>query len=207
MKQVHIKRDGSGKVTFETVSIDNTENVFFTNLDAKAAHWPTLATNQLGAAPSADSSQIPVPAPQVTNPTPPPPTQAQNPPYTVVYGCKIAGHGNEKGSISVFAPLAAVAVTALKATKGQATNQPVVVGGMPAYVISKLIVNNSTVPGTSTQPAQTLPLGTDLKLVQNSQGISIVGTPAQAEIYNFTFTVDDSMGRNLQQVQYSLTVT
>jgi hypothetical protein len=207
MKQIHIKRDGSGNVTFETVSIDDTENVFFTNQDPKSEHWPTLATNKLGKAPSANSSQCPVPAPQVTNPSPPPPTTDETPPYTVFYGCKITGHQNEKGTINVFAQLAAVATTALTATKGQATNQPLVTGGMPAYTISDLFVNNNSVPGTSTGPTQTLPIGTDLELVQDNQGISIAGTPTQAETYNFTFTVNDSMGRNLQQVQYSMTVS
>ena len=57
MKQIHITRDARGPVTFETVSIDPTENVFFTNMDPQSAHWPTLILNQLGKWPSPNSSQ------------------------------------------------------------------------------------------------------------------------------------------------------
>jgi len=203
MKQIHITRDSSGTVKFETVFIDNTETVFFTNMDPKQPHKPSIlklvGTEHLGPYPSPNSSQCPVP----------PPTIGQAPPYQVQYTCEVPEpeHENETGTINVCAPLDAAPQTELTATKGQSTNQPVVVGGMPPYTITDLVVNNTNVPGTSTQPAQTLPIGTDLKLVQNDQGISIVGTPTQAETYYFTFTVNDSMGRNLQQVQYSMTVS
>ena len=63
MKQIRITRGGDGAVTFETVSVDTTETVFFTNLDSQAAHWPSLITNQLGPSPSPNSSQATFPAP------------------------------------------------------------------------------------------------------------------------------------------------
>jgi hypothetical protein len=218
MKQIHITRDGSGNVTFETVSIDNSENVFFTNKDSKAEHWPTLATNKLGKAPSANSSQCPVFPPQVTNPKPPPPTIPQTPPYAVTYGCQIKGHEKEKGTVNVFAPLAAVSdpkqtpppppIVLPPATIGTPiTPQQVVNGGMPPYSITGLIVNNNNVPGSSTKPGEQLPIAPGLQLTQDANGISVVGTPTQSGTYNFTFVVNDSMGRNLQQVQYSITVS
>lgn len=193
--KIQITRAGNA-VTFETVSVDNTETVFFTNLDTQEAHAPTLATNQVGAAPSANSSQSPLPAPPNVNP-----------PYVVVYGCKFPGHEAEQGIINVFAPLAA-ANTTLQANVGQPTNQQVANGGAPPYAITDLFVNSSVpVPGSSTKPGQTLPLAPGVELSQDAGGISVVGTPTQAGTYNFTFTVNDSMGRNLQQVQYSLTVS
>jgi hypothetical protein len=204
MKQIRITRDGAGNVKFDPVSIDNTETVFFTNLDPDEAHWPTLTTNKLGEAPSPNSSQCPVPVPQVTNPNPPPQTKNQTPPYQVSYGCQL--HQNEKGIIDVFAQLAA-ANTSLKANVGQPTNQQVVKGGKPPYSITDLFVNNNSVPGSSTKPGQTLPIAPGVQLSQDGKGIWVAGTPTKAGTFNFTFTVNDGMGRNLQQVQYSLTVS
>ena len=113
MKQIHITRDSNGVVHFEPVAIDNTENVFFTNMDKAQPHKPSIlkltGTQQLGPYPSPNSSQISVPVPQVTNPKPPPATIPQLP-YQYDYTCQVAGHENEKGTILVFAPLAAGSV-------------------------------------------------------------------------------------------------
>ena len=57
MQRIKITRDNNNNVNFETVSVNNTENVFFINLDPQEPHWPTIASNQLGPAPSAPSSQ------------------------------------------------------------------------------------------------------------------------------------------------------
>ena len=81
MKRITITRDSSGNVEFETVTVDSTENVFFLNLDTEEAHWPTIASNQLGPAPSPPSSQC-FPEPE--------------------YGCQIAGHEDEKGIINIL---------------------------------------------------------------------------------------------------------
>src|SRR5262249_11870800 len=88
--QIFIKRDGD-RVSFVEVSVDATQTVFFTNLDPKEAHWPTLATNQPAAYPPANSSQCTLPT--------------GTPPYQVPYGCQIKGHENEKGTVNVFAAL------------------------------------------------------------------------------------------------------
>ena len=222
MKQIHITRDGGGNVTFETVNIDNTENVFFTNMDSGQPHKPSIlklvGDEELGSYPSPNSSQVPVPVPQVTNPNPPPPTEDQAPPYQVEYGCQIEGHETEKGTINVFAPLAASSdpnqepppppILLKPATTGTPIPaQQVVNGGMAPYSITDLSVNNNDVPGSSTKPGEQLPIAPGLQLTQDAAGISVIGTPTQVGTYNFTFMVDDSMGRNLQQVQYSITVT
>ena len=197
MKQIHIKRDG-GNVTFETVSIDVTENVFFTNLDPQEAHWPTLATNQLGAAPSPNSSQCTVPTPADLNP----------PNNVVSYGCQIKGHGNEKGVINVFAQLAAADDTTLAdATKGQPiTEQQVVVGGMSPYAITGQLFQVTDAGGNVIKSGSGIGPNLQLNATTDSNGIWVTGTPTLSGTYNSTFTVNDAMGKNLQQVQYSMKV-
>lgn len=80
MKRITITRDSNDNVHFETVTVDDTENVFFLNLDPLSEHWPTISANPVGAAPSAPSSQC------FPEPT---------------YGCQIAGHEGEQGIINM----------------------------------------------------------------------------------------------------------
>jgi hypothetical protein len=75
MKQIQIVRNYN-VVTFEPITIDPTELFFFTNLDPQQPHWPSLITNQLGPAPSPNSSQAAVPIPG-----------GQTFPFTYTYGC------------------------------------------------------------------------------------------------------------------------
>jgi hypothetical protein len=210
MKQINIKRDGTGKVTFDTVSIDTTENVFFTNLDPKSEHWPAFppqppstqyqpfTQNKLGASPSPNSSQCIVP----------PPSNLTPPSNQVIYGCQVQGHGAEKGIINVFAPLAAADDTTLTpATKGKAiASQQVVTGGMSPYVISGQQFQVTDSNGKVIQSGSGIGPGLKLNASTNSNGISVSGTPTISGTYNFTFNVDDAMGRNLQQTQYEMVV-
>jgi len=200
MKQIKITR-ANGIVTFETVSIDTTENVFFTNMDATEAHWPTIATNQLGPYKSPNSSQCPVPAP---NPLP-------TSPYTFTYGCKIAGHQNEAGTINVYSPLAAVPTTNLgNFTKGAPiapSGVPVVTGGQSPYAISDQAFQVTDANGNIIQQgSDSIGPGLQLAASTNSTGIAVTGTPTVSGTYYFTFTVNDAKGANLQQVQYSMVV-
>lgn len=194
MKQINITRNSNGTVTFETVSIDVTDNVFFTNLDPQQAHWPTLSTNQLGKAPSPNSSQCTVP--QGTAP------------YQVTYGCQITGHQNEQGIINVYGLLAAADDTTLpQATHGvPITAQPVVVGGQSPYAISGQLFQITDSNNNVIQSGSGIGPGLQLKASTNSTGISVSGTPTVVGTYNFTFTVNDAMGANLQQVQYLMKV-
>lgn len=208
MKEINITRDSNGKVTFEPVSIDVTENVFFSNQDTQEAHWPYInkdkfpdfCDNQVGAASSkpSNSSQCNVPPPAVLTP----------PNNEVTYRCHIKGHEGELGTISVFAQLAPENVTWAPATKGTPIKeQQVVSGGQSPYAISdaqfRVTDNNNVIdsgsgigPGLQLNPDQT-----------NSGGITVKGTPTLSGTYNFTFTVDDGMGKNLQQVPYSMKVS
>jgi hypothetical protein len=207
MKQIHITLDNNGTVTFETVSIDNTETVFFTNMDTTEPHWPTLASNQVGPAPSPNSSQCPVPAPLDNTKTPP---VAKTPPYDVTYKCKIKGHELEQGIVKVFALLAPAANTVLaQATQGKAiTEQPVVVGGKSPYAIpiSGQLFQITDANGKVIQSGSGIGPGLKLNPQNNNGGITVTGTPTVVGTYGFTFTVNDAMGRNLQQVQYSMKV-
>jgi len=48
--------------------------------------------------------------------------------------------------------------------------------------------------------------GLQLNARASGQGITVSGTPTVAGTYRFTFIVNDAMGRNLQQTQYSMLV-
>jgi hypothetical protein len=194
MKLIHIVRSNN-IVMFEPVSIDNTETVYFTNEDPVEAHWPTLTTNQLGPYPSPNSSQC-------TLPTTP------DPPFTYPYGCRIAGHENEKGIINVFVVLGAGTTTLPQATVGlPISHTQVVVGGMSPYQISGELFQITDSNGNIIQQGSgNIGPGIGLIASTNNSGIVMTGNPTQVGTYNFTFTVDDGAGRNLQQVQYSMIV-
>ncbi|HJR08393.1 MAG TPA: hypothetical protein VJ842_14120 [Pyrinomonadaceae bacterium] len=196
MKQINITRDSSGNVTFQTVSIDTSENVFFANQDPKEAHWPDIATNQIGAAPSANSSQCTVTTPSSLLP----------PKNQVPYTCKL--HSNEKGIINVFAPLAAATTKLAKATKGTAiTKQQVVKGGMTPYKLGGQLFQILDPNGNVIQSGSgNIGPGLTLTATTDNTGVWVSGTPTVSGTYQFTFTVDDGMGKNLQQVQYSMEV-
>jgi hypothetical protein len=187
------------------VSIDVTENVIFTNLDTQEAHWPTLATNQIGAAPSANSSQCTVPAPQTGN--------------EVTYGCKIPGHENEQGVISVFAVLSGPLDTSgdpkpqpiilTQATQNvPITKQQLVAGGKSPYTISNQVFQITAGPPPTVIQSGNDSIGPGLQLsaTDDNTGVWVTGTPTVVGTYLFTFVVDDGMGKNLQQVQYSMVV-
>lgn len=218
MKQINITRDSEGNVTFEEVSIDATENVFFTNLDPQQAHWPyqphwvylnldakppAFCDDEIGPAPSPNSSQCTVPVPPAKDPPPPPPYPS---PYTVTYKCK--SHENEQGAINVFAQLAAGSTTLPRASVNAPLPAPVqvVVGGMSPYAVTGQLFQVTDSEGNVIKSGSGIGPGLQLNASTDHQGISVTGTPTMAGTYKFTFTVDDAMGKNLQQVQYSMKV-
>lgn len=205
MKQIHITRS-NGIVTFETVSIDTTENVFFTNMDAKEAHWPSLTTNQLGPYKSPNSSQCTIPLPPLQSPPLPPLPPPV--PFVYPYRCKIPGHENEAGVVNVYNPLAA-GTTLLPQANVNSPISPaqVVVGGMSSYQISGQLFQITDSGGNIIQQGSGIGPGLQLVASTNNSGIIVTGTPTKVGTYNFTFTVNDAMGQNLQQVQYSMNVS
>jgi hypothetical protein len=198
MQRIRITRDSSNNVQFETVSVDNTENVFFINLDSLEPHWPTIASNQLGPSPSAPSSQC----------QPYPNLDPADCPIQVTYQCQIVGHTNEQGIINIFAQLAAGTTTLSPAVSGQPiAKQQVVVGGLSPYQISGQLFEITGPGGVVLQSGSGIGPGLQLTPSTNNSGVSVSGTPTVSGTYNFTFTVDDAMEENLQQVQYTMVVT
>jgi len=192
MKQIQITRTGN-TVNFQTVSIDVTELVFFTNLDPQEAHFPTLTTNKLGPAPSPNSSQCAVPQPDPL-------------PGTYTYKCQIPGHQNEQGVVNVNEVLA-VENTQFSATLNIAVNKQIVVGGFSQYQISGELFQVVDSSGNIIQQGSgSIGPGMSLSPTTDNAGIYVVGSPTTIGTYNFTFTVNDSAQHNLQQVQYSMVV-
>jgi hypothetical protein len=186
MKQIPISRDAGGNVSFKTVAVDTTETVFFINLDPVDEHFPTIASNKLGRAPSAPSSQC---HPQKS------------------YGCNL--HPGEQGIIQIFPPLAPSNNTKLSnATNGQPmTQQTVVKGGMSPYQISSELFEVVDAAGNVIQSGSGIGPGLQLVPTPDNKGIFVEGTPTASGTYQFTFVVDDGMGKNLQQIQYLMLVT
>jgi hypothetical protein len=197
MSQIRITRAGS-RVQFEEISLDPTGTFFFTNLDGQTAHWPTLIDNKLGPAPSPNSSEAIVP-----------PADAAGLPSAICYGCRMPGHQQERGIIYVFAQLAA----AVTAPPGVSLGLPisdwrVVQGGKSPYAISDQVFQIVDNNGKVIQAGQgSVGPGLQLLSLQNHAGVAVVGAPTQVGKYQFTFTVNDASGQNLQQVQYSLQVS
>ncbi len=192
MQKIKITRDTiNNNVVFETVSIDNTENVFFTNLDPQEAHWPTIASNQVGAAPSPPSSQCQ-----------PDPTGKKT---QVIYQCQMPGHSNEQGIINIFQLLSAANTTLNPAVSGRPiASQQVVQGGMSPYQISGELFE---VEGLVPQSGSGIGPGLQLTPTTDNTGVFVSGTPTVSGTYTFTFTVNDGMGTNLQQIQYTMVVS
>lgn len=188
MKRITITRHGDD-VEFETVTVLKTDTVFFVNDDPLEEHWPSISENPLGPAPSLPSSEC-----QLAD----------------EYSCRIEGHGQEKGFIKTLPHIAATGVSPIwlsPATKGQPiTEQDVVTGGMSPYLISGEFFEVTEPGGTVIQQGPGIGPGLHLNPKPNNDGISVSGTPTLSGTYNFTFTVDDAMGGNLQQVHYLMTV-
>jgi hypothetical protein len=205
MKQINITRNNAG-VSFQEVNVDTTDNVFFTNQDPQQAHWPywdpnapspDFCDNQIGKAPSANSSQCVLPVPS-----------GKNPPYDLTYTCKL--HPGEQGIIHVFAQLAAgtTALPQVNVNTPFAAPVQVVVGGKSAYTISgqQFQITDNTTGAVIKSGQGSIGPGLLLNASTNNQGITVAGIPSVVGTYQFTFTVNDAMGKNLQQVQYTMKV-
>lgn len=192
MKQIFITRDDSGVVTFTTVSVNETETVFFTNLDPDDEHWPEIAANKLGPAPSPNSSQC--------NPNP----DGADPPITITYGCNIGGH-TERGTINIFAQLAPVNQNLGIVPAGQPiTQRQLVSGGISPYRISGRVFQ---VSGSGGEVQNGMVPGLHLISTDDNNGVVVAGTPTTPGVYAFTFEVNDGAGGNLQQALYEITVS
>lgn len=198
MKIINIRRNSSGTVTFDEVSIDSSENVCFTNLDPQQAHWPDIASNQVGPYKSANSSECVIKTPSPL-------------PGTFTYKCKLHG---EEGKIYVFQVLGvgkgAPGGKLPNATKGtQIPVTQVVAGGQPPYTINRQRFQVTDGSGNVIQSGPGIGPGLQLNNTatkrEDTTGITVSGAPTLSGTYTFALDVDDSMGRNLQQ-QYTMVV-
>lgn len=195
MKQILITRNNN-VVTFQTVNIDATEMVFFTNEDPQQPHWPTIITNQLGPAPSPNSSQFAPPG--------------NNPPFVVNYGCQIKGHESEAGVINVFVPLGPTTTntTLPAATVNVPVQVAVVTGGASPYQITSQLFQVVDANGNIIQQgSNSVGPGLTLTPSTDNSGITLSGAPTVVGTYQFTFKVSDNASGNLQGNQYSMSVS
>ena len=197
MKIINIRRIDANTVKFDEVSIDPTENVCFTNLDPQEAHWPDIASNQVGAFRSANSSECVIKPASI--------------PSKFSYKCKL--HAGEVGVINVF-PALAVGTNAPggklpNATKGAPIGEPQVVqGGKPPYTVNRQFFLVTDSAGNVIQSGAGVGTGLQLNnppITPGKTGITVSGIPNLSGTYTFALDVDDSMGRNLQQ-QYTMVV-
>jgi hypothetical protein len=198
MKIINIRRDNNNKVTFDDVSIDTTENVCFANLDPQEAHWPDIASNQVGPFKSANTSECVIKPPGTL-------------PGTFTYKCKYHG---EAGTIYVYAPLGvgkgAPGGKLPNTTLGTPIGAQVVQGGQPPYTINRQLFQVTDGSGNVIQSGSGVGPGLQLNNTAtkptDTTGITVSGPPSLRGTYTFALDVDDSMGRNLQQ-QYTMVVT
>jgi hypothetical protein len=118
----------------------------------------------------------------------------------------IAGHEKETGIINIVDDLAATNTTLQQAVIGQPTEQQVVKGGMSPYIITDENFE-VTGPGGVIDSGSGIGPGLQLTPKTDNKGIFVTGMPSQSGTYTFRFTVDDGMGANLQQTQYTMDVT
>jgi hypothetical protein len=117
-------------------------------------------------------------------------------------------HANEQGTINVFPQLAAGTTTLPDASVNKPLAAPVqvVVGGKSPYAVTAQLFQITDTAGNIINSGTGIGPGLQLNASTNNQGISVTGTPTGVGTYKFTFTVNDAMGNNLQQVQYSMKV-
>jgi len=83
----------------------------------------------------------------------------------------------------------------------------VVKGGKSPYQISNEVFQILDGAGNVILNGPGIGPGLQLVPTANNNGISVTGTPTVSGTYQFTFEVNDDMGKNLQQVMYSMIVT
>lgn len=177
-KEIVISSGGA----FATVDITQSQTVFWTNNDS-VAHFPVPNCTGLLAKPDAvtnDTQIVPIPAL----------------PMAISYGCAIAGHENESGTINVYGDfvVSAPAITLSSATPFAAV--PVGTGGKSPYAIAQ----DSAVPYITA--VDTVPAG-------SSAGISLVlnaAPPAGTKAVSVQLNATDALKNNIKTtIQVTLT--
>jgi hypothetical protein len=189
-RNIDIKQGG----VFSEVNLTQEDSVVWHNLDSRP-HWPVPNCSGLKVAPGSTSNALqPAPTPTL--------------PMALVYGCAIAGHESESGTINVYKNFLVVASSpAAPVTVSSAlpyASVPVATGGMSPYQA-----------GGSALPASPDPTYSFLTLVEtptvgSSTGISIVlnAAPPSGITYpiSYPLNVTDASGKSINQT-ISITVT
>ena len=79
-------------------------------------------------------------------------------------------------------------------------------GGRPPYTITDQLFEVLDSNGAVIQSGSGIGPGLQLIPTTDNKGISVIGAPIISGNYTFTFTVNDAIGGNLQQVQYKMEV-
>ncbi|MEA2164459.1 MAG: hypothetical protein QOK37_2586 [Thermoanaerobaculia bacterium] len=172
---------GSGG-TFATVDITQSQTVFWTNND-NVAHFPVPNCTGLLAKPDAvtnDTQIVPIPAL----------------PMAIAYGCAIAGHENESGTINVYGDLAVASPPPALSSATPYVAVAAATGGKSPYAI----VQDSAVPYITA--VDTVPAG-------SSAGVSLVlnaAPPAGTKAVSVQVNVTDALKNNITTtIQVTLT--
>ena len=107
----------------------------------------------------------------------------------------------------MFAPLARATTSLQTASAGAPiVEQQVVTGGMSPYTVTTQLFQVTDGNKQIIQSGSGIGPGLQVNPKTSDLGITVTGTPTVVGTYTFTFVVNDAMGGNLQQVQYSMTV-
>ena len=179
-KQININRNAQGRVVFDVISVEVSDDVFWQNNDTQP-HWPVPWCSGLRMDPSKPSNVF-----QAY------PSGSPTLPQTVVYGCAMPGHGAEQGVIYVYNDFS-IASSQIAGEAGQAATVAVARGGKSPYAISATGLPNWV------SLAETAP-------VDSSAGISATLTNPPAGDFAFTLNTTDALGKNIQQ-QITISIT
>ena len=200
-QEIVITRDAEGKLSFPPVCITQSQTVFWRNEDSNGAHWPIIPP-QPGVEPPGVAPRFQIGLGNTSDQVQPYASAKQIEPgkeIDVAYGCKVNGHGAEKGIIKVVADFLPENIEnddvfnqLPDATAGQQyTPVPLTAGGRPPY--------------RCTLSDATLPAGLQVKA--EARGIVVSGKPSQKG-NDFAFTVHcvDSLQNTIDQT-YTIQVS
>lgn len=184
--RIRITRGSNNQVQFETVTVPDDENVFFVNLDTLAPHQPSILPHVLPKAP----------------PSPPSIAVVPHSPYF----CLI--HAGEQGIINIVPALTSANTNLAPATMGQPIDeQQLVTGGKSPYqVMAEAFEVFDAATGAVIHSGSGIGPGLQLIVKPDDAGICVSGTPTVSGIYKFTFSINDAMGGNLEQIECEMVV-
>lgn len=186
---IHIRRGG----VFDTVDVAQGDSVYWVNDDAQE-HWPVPNCTGLLTSPNQSSNPVQPAtsnAPRSPYTSPALPTTGPSPlPMAITYGCAIAGHENESGTLNIYdnlAPVLAVGGAGGPTITAQGIPITIVTGGKSPYRIAQDPANPHL------QQIEQPPAG-------SSGGVAVILTQSATNgTINLQVDVTDALGKNLTQ--------